>query len=104
MNRKNAEKCMIPAMSVSANSTKRVVWKGVGMAIGFQLSAVGQKLKADSRQLIADSPTNSVAHIRQERHKPRPLDGSRHCMLTGRVAAGLTTADDPAVPVRELRQ
>jgi hypothetical protein len=31
MNRKNAEKCMIPAMSVSANSTKRVVWKGVGI-------------------------------------------------------------------------
>ena len=40
MKRKKAEKCMIPAMSVSANSTNREVWKGVGMAIGLSYRAV----------------------------------------------------------------
>ncbi len=76
------------------------------MAIGFQLSAVrarNQKLIALTARLLDSSP-GSVAHVRQQRHEAGPLDGPGHGMLAGGVAAGLAAADDPAMPIGELRQ
>jgi hypothetical protein len=43
-----------------------------------------------------------LAHVRQEGHKSRSLNGLRYGVLTVRGATCLSAADDPPVPVHEL--
>src|SRR5262245_7730565 len=76
--RKKATKWTIPAASVSLNSTRRVVTKAV------------------------DMKSRLLAHVRQQRHVPRPLDRQGDGVLADRGAAALAAADDLAVAVDEL--
>src|SRR5687767_8048056 len=46
----------------------------------------------------------SAAHVRQQRHEPRPLDRLSHGMLARGVAARLAAAHDAAVTVGQLAQ
>jgi hypothetical protein len=48
--------------------------------------------------------TGSVAHVRQQRHKPRSLDRASNRVLARRVAARLATAHYAAMPVGQLRE
>src|SRR5262245_38104341 len=79
--RKKATKCIMPAASVSLNSTRRVVTNAVDM-IGHAYAL--------------------FTHLGQERHEASPLDRQSDGVLADGHAAALPPADDPPVPVDQL--
>ena len=71
---------MMPAASVSRNSTRREVTKGAGMR----------------------SESTLVADEGQQGHESSSFDGSRHGVLADRRAASLASHHDPTVAVDQL--